>query len=105
MQLMAVIDADEILFVDSLAYAVQGQEGGRLIRIGWRPQPPGERSSLGDPVGCELVFYHPDMEPVQQRLIAELARALRVLEDRYRDHALPAQGARVLPFQRSGRVK
>ena len=99
MQYIAVVDRDEMVFVDSQAYAVQDQVGGRMILIAWPPKPLAGRASLSEPVACDLVFYHPGMEPVQQRLVGELAGALRVLEDRYRQHALPAQGARILPFR------
>ena len=36
MQFMAVLDDDEIVFVDSQSYAVSKDEGGRLILIAWK---------------------------------------------------------------------
>ncbi len=36
LQFMAVLDKDEIVFVDSQSYAVSKDEGGRLILLAWK---------------------------------------------------------------------
>ena len=100
MQYIGVVDRAEIVFVDSQAYAFQGEQGGRLIVIAWQPRAAVARTSLGDPVPCDVVFYEQGLADVQRRLVGELGRALQELERRTRDAELPAQGARILPFER-----
>ena len=100
MQYIGVIDRAGIVFVDSQAYAYQGEQGGRLILVAWQPRPAAERASLAEPVPCDVVFYERDLADVQRRLVGDFGRALRDLEQRCRDAALPAQGARILPFER-----
>ena len=100
MQYIGVIDRAEVVFVDSQAYAQQGEQGGRLILISWQPRPARARGSIAEPVPCDIVFYEPGLADVQRRLVGELGRALQDLERRYRDAELPAQGARILPLER-----
>ena len=98
MQFLGVIDRDEILFVDSQAYAHEGEQGGRLILIAWQLRPAAGRSALTDPVPCDIVFYETGLQETQLRLAGEFGRAMQDLDRRYRDAVLPAQGARILPF-------
>jgi hypothetical protein len=100
MQYIGVIDRAEVVFVDSQAYAYQGEQGGRLILVAWRPHPLAGRKSLTEPVPCEVIYYEPGLAEVQRRLVGEFGRALKDLERRHRDADLPAQGARILPFER-----
>ena len=102
MQYIGVIDRGEVVFVDSQAYAYQGEQGGRLILVAWQPRPAPGRASLAEPVPCDVVFYEADLAEVQRRLVGEFGRALQELERRSRDVELPAQGARILPFERRG---
>ena len=57
MQYQAVIDADEIIFVDNQAYAVQDGNGGRLIVLSWKVPLHSSRDSLNEPVPIEVVYY------------------------------------------------
>lgn len=100
MQYIGVVDRAETVFVDSQAYAFQGEQGGRLIVIAWQPRPVAGRAALAEPVPCEVVLYEPGFADVQRRLVGEFGRALQDLERRTRDAELPAQGARILPFER-----
>lgn len=100
MQFIGVIDRAEVVFVDSQAYARQGDQGGRLILLAWKPCPGADRVSLTEPVPCEVVFYEPRLGEIQRRLVGEFGRAMSDLDQRYRDAALPPQGARILAFER-----
>jgi hypothetical protein len=100
MQFMAVIDGEEIVFVDSQAYAVEGGVGGRIITTAWIPAPVAERISLSDPVACERVDYLADMDTTQRRLVGEFGKALALMLERSRDGAVPPAGARILPLRR-----
>lgn len=100
MQYIGVVDRAETVFVDSQAYAFQGEQGGRLIVIAWQPRPVAGRAALAEPVPCEVVLYEPGFADVQRRLVGEFGRALQDLQRRTRDAELPAQGARILPFER-----
>jgi hypothetical protein len=96
MQFMAVLDKNEIVFVDSQSYAVSKDEGGRLILIAWKFPQSHDRSSLADPVPCEVVFYRKKDNDTQLRLISEFRQAMELLDQRYRDEQLPEEGAKIL---------
>lgn len=96
MQFLAVMDQNEIIFVDSQSYAVSGDEGGRLILIAWQFPASHDRDSLASPMPCEVVFYGRKNTDLQLRLITEFRQALEQLDQRYRDTELPVKGAKIL---------
>lgn len=99
MQLLAVIAQDEVIFVDSQAYAYRGDEGGRLILLAWQTIAPHPRDSLTAPVPIDVVHYQPDQRETQRRLIGELPKAADLLLARQaRDAAAGAM--RVMPIRR-----
>jgi hypothetical protein len=103
MQYQAVMERNEIVFVDSNGgYAHQDGEGGRLIRIAWRPAPAAERDSLDAPVPCEIVYYFPDLKETQWRLMSELPPLLKKILERQRASDLESAELRVIPFRRRG---
>lgn len=95
LQVFGVITERETVFVDSLSYAHVGNEGGRIIKLGWEYRHTG-RVALDAPVECEVVYYHEDGESLQGRLIMEFRTALNTADKRYRDEAMPAEGARIV---------
>lgn len=100
MQYLAIIEADTFWFVDSLAYAVRGTEGGRMITVSWHPvQSASQRDSLEQHMDCRVVFYEKDMNDVQTRLRGEFYQAMQLLDERYRDQNIPAEGARILSIK------
>jgi len=101
MQYQAVIDAEEIVFVDGQGgYVVRDGQGGRVIVLSWRPAPTASLDSLSEPVPCELVFHRPDLEDIQRRLVGEFRQALdRVLQKH--EPLRPFTGARILTFDRN----
>jgi len=103
MQYQAVIERDEVVFVDSNGgYAHQDGEGGRLVRIAWRLTPAPKRESLDAPVPCEIVFYFPDLKETQWRLMSELPPVLKRVLERQRAEDLESASHRVVPFRRRG---
>jgi hypothetical protein len=90
MQFMAVLDRNEILFIDSQSYAVSKNTGGRMILVAWQFAESPQRKSLNNPVSCELVFYEQKNDTTQLRLASEFKQAMELLDKRYRD-SLPAQ--------------
>jgi len=103
LQYQAVVDPEEVIFVDSQGgYAYQDGEGGRLIRIAWRPARPASRASLIEPVPCEILYYAPDLKETQWRLIGELRGMLeRLLKERRAGDTGAAQ-RRVLTLRGKG---
>lgn len=98
MQYLAVLDAEEVIFVDALGgYAYHGNEGGRLIRLAWRPFVG--RDSLCDPVSCEMVYYFNDLKDVQRRLLSEIGPALDQLKLKPTGGTPPNAKARILAFK------
>ncbi len=99
MQYMAVLDHNEIVFVDGQSYAVSNNEGGRLIVVAWKFSASHQRDALTDPVPCEVVFYIDDNADLQLRLVAEFRAALELYDKRYRSAHMPASGAKILKLQ------
>ena len=76
MQYLAVVDAEEIVFVD--------REASGLIQLAWQHFRPQARSALDERVPYEVVYYLPDSRQVMARLQAEFASALHRLAERNR---------------------
>ncbi|MEO6976099.1 MAG: hypothetical protein ABI144_09570 [Gallionella sp.] len=68
MQYMAIIDAEEIIFLDG--------ERKCWVDIAWRHFHPQARGSLGDPVAYDACYYQPGSAQLMFRLQAEFARSL-----------------------------
>lgn len=81
MQYMAVIDAEEIIFVDS--------QYKRWVEVAWRCFRPDQRQALDEAVAYQAVFYTPDGADTQRRLQCEFHAAMTLLASR-RQHAEPA---------------
>jgi hypothetical protein len=90
MQYLAVIDAEEFIFVD--------REGRRMIDIAWREFRPQTRASLNDPVPYQAVFYSGTARQMMPRLQVEFRKALT--ECRNRGEA-PVVTARVVKIDRN----
>lgn len=71
MQYMAVIDREEIIFVDS--------HYRRWVEVAWRSFRPGDRAGLEEPVAYRAVYYTPDGADLQLRLQADFHKALELL--------------------------
>jgi len=88
LQYLAIIESNSFWFVDSMAYAVRGDEGGRLIRVSWHPTKTAhERESLTENMDCHVIFYGKDMKNVQTRLVTEFHKELLLL-DKHQKEAL-----------------
>jgi hypothetical protein len=79
MQYLAVLDAEEFIFVD--------REGGRRIEIAWQRFRPQARTALDEPVAYEAVYYSATGEQTMARLQGEFHKALAQLEHRVPAHA------------------
>ncbi|MEA1889757.1 MAG: hypothetical protein U9N50_08270 [Pseudomonadota bacterium] len=99
MQFLAALDQHEIIFVDSLAYAVSDNQGGRVILISWKFPTHPERESLTEAVPGEVVYYARKSDTVQLRLATEFKQAMELMDSRYRDQTIPTEGARILPLK------
>ncbi|MEA3291236.1 MAG: hypothetical protein U9Q71_02865, partial [Pseudomonadota bacterium] len=86
MQFIAVIDDEEVIFVDSLNYAVRDDEGGRMILLAWGIVQEEVRDSLSAPVSVDLIHYAPTSRDLHRRVMVELPKALDLLEERAREH-------------------
>jgi hypothetical protein len=90
MQYMAVIDREEIIFVDS--------QYKRWVEVAWRRFNPQARAALDEAVAYQAVFYTPEGRDLQRRIQAEFHKALALLDSRR-----PAPGAAsVLPLRKGG---
>lgn len=88
MQYLAIIDAEEVIFVD--------HQRKSEVEIAWRRFCPQARSGLGDPVPYECCLHHPEARQTQARLQGEFAKAMQTLAAR----SLPGTPAKVLKFSR-----
>lgn len=86
MQVLAIIDREEIVFVDS--------QRKHFVEVAWQRFAPRSRAALDSPVPYEVVHYGKQSAVLLTRLQSEFARALQALADRQ-----PAHGtADVLPM-------
>lgn len=74
MQYLAILDQDEIVFVDG--------QGPRIIELAWRDFHPGEREDLRMPVSYTCIYYEEKARGTMERLQGEFFKALDLLEDR-----------------------
>ncbi len=100
LQYLAIIEKNTFWFVDSLAYAVRGDEGGRLIRISWHPLIGlNQREGLNQNMDCRVIFYGDDMHEIQSRLNHEFYQSMQLIDQRQRD-ALKTDGTiSILPLR------
>lgn len=99
LQYLAIIEKNTFWFVDSLAYATRGDEGGRLIRISWHPIVlPNERDSLVQNMDCRVIFYGCDMHKIQSRLNIEFYKAMQLIDQRHFDTLHTHNTIKILPL-------
>jgi hypothetical protein len=98
MQFQAVIDADEIIFVDNHAYAVENGHGGRLIVLAWEVALHRPRDSVSEPVPIEVVYYGAERHETHRRLMSEFPKTLDTWEARLREGQTENRTAAILPF-------
>jgi hypothetical protein len=98
MQYQAVIDSEEIIFVDNQAYAVRDGHGGRLIVLAWRVALGNPRESLTDPVPIEILYYGRETHDTHRRLMSEFPPALGLYEAKQQRDSGAGLIATVLPF-------
>lgn len=101
MQYQAVLEREEVIFVDGQGgyAACQDGRGGRLVRVAWRLQPPQSRISLTAPVPYEIIYYFADLKEEQWRLISEIKPALEQAMKRQRVPSHSPQHCRVIPLR------
>ena len=100
LQYLAIIEKNAFWFVDSLAYAVRGDEGGRLIRISWHPLiKPNQRESLAQDMDYRVIFYGEDMSEIQTRLNSEFYQSMLLLDQRHRDSLNTDCKVNILPLK------
>ena len=102
MQYQAVIDSEEIIFVDNQGYAVRDGRGGRLIVLAWKVALGSPRESLTEPVPIEIVYYGRETHETHRRLMSEFPRALNLYEAKQQRKTGACPSATILPF--SGRT-
>lgn len=91
MQYLAIIEPNCFWFVDSMAYAVQDNEGGRLITVSWHPTLSAQqRDGIQQHMDCSVHYYQQDQSVVQTRLRGEFLQAMKVIDKRYRDRIKPS---------------
>ncbi len=84
LQYLAILEKNAFWFVDSLDYAVRGDEGGRLIRISWHPLlHANQREGLTQNMDFRIIFYGKDMSEIQNRLNNELYQSMRLIDQRH----------------------
>lgn len=87
MQVLAIIDREEIVFVDS--------QHKHFVETAWQRFAPRNRAALDAPVAYEAVHYGRQSATLMTRLQSEFARALRALAAK----AAPHEAAAVLPMR------
>lgn len=92
MQYLAIIDKEEIVFIDGVgSYMQKNGQGGRIIELAWRDFHPQARASLLEPVPCRVVYYFKSAELTMKRVIQAFSEALTSLEQRQPSIQAPVQ--------------
>jgi len=91
LQYMAVLDAEEYIFVDS--------QNKAWVELAWQHFRPQVRAALNERVPFEIVYYLPQAAETMKRLAGEFHLALQTLAER----DLPRQDAHILPLARHPR--
>ncbi len=100
MQFIAIIDEQEIVFIDGASgYIYRDNQGGRIIQISWRNFRPQDRQSLFAPVPCQIVYYLQNAKRSMKRLVREFSDALVQMEQRQVQTNAPAKTARILAIR------
>jgi len=100
LQYLAIIEKNAFWFVDSQAYAVRGDEGGRLIRVSWHPiTNPNDREGLTQNMDCRVIFYGEDMSEIQKRLNTEFYQSMLQIDQRHRDSVHTHCKVSILPLK------
>lgn len=100
LQYLAIIEKNAFWFVDSLAYAVRDDEGGRLIKVSWHPViDPNQRDALTQHMDCQVIFYGEDMSEIQNRLNSEFYQAMLQIDQRHRDSLITNDKVNILPLK------
>lgn len=89
MQCLAVIDREEIIFLDSAHKS--------WVEIAWQNFHPQQRSSLTEPVPYEAVYYNPAAKETMKRLLGEFPAALKSLARK----DAPSTTARIIKLDRN----
>jgi len=100
LQYLAIVEKNTFWFVDSLAYAVRDNEGGRLIRVSWHPLiSANEREGLTQNMDCRVIFYGEDMSEIQKRLNSEFYQSMLQIDQRHRDSLNTDCKVSILPLR------
>ena len=99
MQFHAVIDQEEIVFIDAAGgHIVQNNEGGRIIQIAWQSFKYQQRVNLDQPIEYDHVEYCETAGQHRLRLIGEFYKALQVMDTRSKENSIPVSGAKIIPL-------
>ncbi|MEN8212909.1 MAG: hypothetical protein ABFR19_00975 [Pseudomonadota bacterium] len=90
MQYLAVIDAEEVIFVDAVARR-------RLIELSWCNFSPRSRTSLTDAVPFRFVYYDQRALETMKRLQCEFSKFVKLKSDRLRQD-LASEGGDIIGF-------
>ncbi|MCG7967774.1 MAG: hypothetical protein JAZ19_17650 [Candidatus Thiodiazotropha taylori] len=101
MQIQAVLDEEEVIFIDNQAYAVKDGQGGKLIRLAWKFRRDLDRDNLADPAPIDMIYYDEKARELHNRLIGEFKKAMDLLEERAKEHGCEPKVKRVLPFPKA----
>jgi hypothetical protein len=88
MQYMAVIDHEEVIFVDGL-------KAKKIIELAWQEFKPQERDNLTDPVSYHFSYYNEKAIETMKRLQWEFDKALHLQYDRLKEK-LPLEDAKII---------
>jgi hypothetical protein len=99
MQIMAVIGREEVIFVDSQDYAVQDNEGGKLICLAWIFRHEAGRDDLTEPAPIELRYSREAARQLHNRLVGEFQQVLDLMAERLRDEDCEPRVSKVVPFR------
>ncbi|MDJ0740571.1 MAG: hypothetical protein QNJ91_12695 [Gammaproteobacteria bacterium] len=100
MEVIAVIDETEVIFVDKHAYTVRDGSGGRLIVLAWQFAAGTRRDDVSRPAPIDVVHYDDRGSERHMRLVGELSAALQRMAKRTGPRGCQPRAKTVIPFRR-----
>ena len=89
MQYLAVVDKEEIVFVDG--------QGPRAIEISWQNFRSCDRDNLREPVSFTCIYYDEKGREIMGRLQSEFLKVLQIMQERQPK----SDGASVITLERN----
>lgn len=86
----ALLTDEDVFFADNQATETRHGETGSLIRLSWHLHLAEARDITVQHIPMKVVYYHHEMEKLQQQMTGEFYKALMLMDKQYGDRLIPS---------------